>query len=111
MQNSSLAGTTPPKVGDAAPDFEASSTPGVRRQLVTYRGTPVIIGFHAPHWDPSLAEQIEQYRIWLAHDASSVVAESLLVPNDSTVAALYGVTGRVAVFVVDEDGQIAWRYL
>ena len=102
---------SPIDVGDIAPDFDLLAFTGERRWLSDYRGLPVVVAFHPPHWDPTLADQLAQYKTSLASRLGESVAEAFLVRNDDVAAMRFGVGGARAVFVIDADGTIAWRHV
>jgi len=103
--------TAPLHIGDVAPDFDLLRFTGKRRWLSDHRGAPVVVAFHPPQWDPTLADQIEQYKTSLASRLAEPVAETFLVRNDDLAAMRFGVDGSSAVFVIDASGMIAWRYI
>lgn len=110
MHNSLLDRTTGPlDVGDVAPDFDLHRFTGDRRWLSDRRGSSVIVAFHPARWDPTLAEQIEQCKEWLASNADEPFAETYLLRNDDLAAMRFGVDGSIAVFAIDACGLIAWR--
>jgi len=102
---------SPIDVGDAAPDFDLLPFTGEHRWLSDYRGSPVVVAFHPPHWDPTLADQLAQYKASLTSRLKDSVAEAFLVRNDDVAAMRFGVDGVRAVFVVDADGTITWRHI
>jgi len=103
--------TAPLAIGEVAPDFDLHRFTGKRRWLSDYRGSPVVVAFHPPRWDPALADQIERYKASVALRLDEPVAETFLVRNDELSAMRFGVDGASAVFVVDAGGMIAWRYV
>jgi len=112
MHNASLdCATSPVGIGDVAPDFDLLALTGEPRWLSDYRGSPVVVAFHPPHWDPTLADQVEQYKTSMASRLGEPVAEAFLLRNDEIAAMRFGVEGSSAVFVVDANGTIAWRHV
>ena len=102
---------TPLDVGEAAPDFDLLPYTGRRRWLSDHRGAPVVVAFHPPHWDPTLADQLEQYKTSLASQLDEPLAEAFLVRSDDITAMRFGVDGSSAVFVIDAHGTIVWRHI
>ncbi|MBV9848295.1 MAG: redoxin domain-containing protein [Armatimonadetes bacterium] len=121
-------------VGMAAPDFPFSPTPEKPNSLSDLRGQPVVLAFFPAGWDPARAEQIAQYNAILSHLPSlnaelldlsvdgpyrrlAFAGEQVQVPfvteavPGGAVAQRYGVAGRTALFVVDAEGIIRWRYI
>ncbi|HEY5060166.1 MAG TPA: 2Fe-2S iron-sulfur cluster-binding protein [Gemmatimonadaceae bacterium] len=92
--------------GDSAPDFVLPAAGGPSCWLSDLRGTPVVLAFHDPAWDPARTDHIKGFRDLAATDARTV-----LIQNDGPVADRYGVGGDSAVFVIDAGGRIVWRYL
>ena len=98
---------TPLGVGDRAPDLSGGARfPRSSAEQAGQRAS-VVLGFHPPHWDPTLQEQIRSFAP-LAAEAS---VEPVLISNDHPLAAQFGVTNCSAVFVIDGDGRIAWRHV
>ena len=118
--------------GRPAPDFLLPTTGGtLPRHLTDLRGRPVLLAFSPPGWDPAQAEaQAQMHRIFarsgfsgellgLSQTSEGIEAafggedETLPVltaPLSGDAAALYGVSGRQALFVLDEDGIIRWQF-
>jgi xanthine dehydrogenase YagT iron-sulfur-binding subunit len=115
----------PPALGSAAPEFGG---------LAELRGRPVVLAFFPPGWDPARTEQIEQYNAILAnlpgrqtkmidvclpqsavrvdHGGESMRVTVLSGFDENRDAAgLYGVSGRQALFLIDESGIVRWRYI
>jgi xanthine dehydrogenase YagT iron-sulfur-binding subunit len=90
---------SPLSIGDAAPAL-ASILPG----------TPVVLAFHDPEWDPARREALAAYRNLLPNPGN-VLPEPVLLPNNGPEAAAFGVASCSAVFVLDEDSHIAWRHV
>jgi xanthine dehydrogenase YagT iron-sulfur-binding subunit len=101
----------PPSVGDTAPDFEcpAGRSGVVAGQRLSHRrGGPVIVAFHEPCWDPARDVEINSHRQLIGGESSP---EPTMIRNDDPAAAVYGVTGGSAVFVIDARGKISWRHV
>jgi len=124
-------------VGDPAPDFELGGTEGPFR-LSAHRGERVVLLFYPGDDTPVCTKQFCSYRD-RAEDVSQLGATivgissqdldshrafvakhglniPLLADVDRSVARLYGAGASVlgtrrAVFVVDEDGVIAYRHV
>ncbi len=118
--------------GSSAPDFPIASAAGLpESRLSDLRGQPVLLAFSPPGWDPARAEGLAQInRILSVSGAGELLRVSpgtgaaraefagedvpISVLTDSQIpaeaAALYGVAGRQALFVVDTDGVIRWQY-
>ena len=118
--------------GSPAPDFllfSSADTP--LRRLSDLRGRPVLLAFSPPGWDPARAEGLAQINRVFAQSGfsgellglsqTSEGAEAvfggedealpvLTVPLSGDAAALYGVSGRQALFVLDAEGTIRWQY-
>ncbi len=119
--------------GSPAPDFTLSSSPGrPAARLSALRGRPVLLAFSPPGWDPARAEGLAQInRIFsragfsgelLRFSPQSEWTEAAFGGEDETLpvltaplsgdaAALYGVSGRQALFVLDAEGIIRWSYV
>lgn len=120
--------------GSTAPDFSLPSQSGPL-SLTDLRGHPVVLAFAPPGWDPSLHMQMALYNdivtqlapsgaqllgitmqdIWCNLDFTGpdLLRFPLLHDFDpeGTVARLYGVYGERAIFVIDGQGIIRWRYV
>src|SRR5215510_2841275 len=110
----------------SAPDFLIANPDGSgHTRLSDFRGSPVVLSFHPPNWDPCRAEQIALFNrllarflgpgetlvsmslegIWCHLQFDDQVARlPLLRAPDGDIAASYGVSGASAVFVLDGDG-------
>ncbi len=119
--------------GSPAPDFPLSLSPGLPpRRLSDLRGRPVLLAFSPPGWDPARAEGLAQInRIFaqsgfsgelLGLSQTSEGTEALFggedealpvlsAPLSGEAAALYGVSGQQALFVLDEGGIIRWQFV
>ena len=124
--------TNPLSPGTSAPDFRLSTFAGQpTSRLSDLRGQPVLLAFSPPGWDPAQAETLTQInRIFgqsgfsgellsLLPEGAATQAEfageapiSLLADHQlpSEAAALYGVAGQQALFVLDADGVVRWSY-
>src|SRR3954454_7185912 len=125
------------KVGDTAPDFELDGTQG-RFKLSDHRGERVVLLFYPGDFTPVCTKQFcsysDRYEEIDALDATvvGISAQSverhhefqsmhgipipLLADEDRAVAKACGVTQpllgtRRAVFIVDEEGRIAYRHV
>lgn len=121
-------------VGSTAPDFSLPAQSGTL-SLSDLRGQPVILAFAPPGWDPSLHMQMALYNDIVAQLAPSgaqllgitmqdiwcnldFTGQDLLrfpllrdFDREGAVARLYGVYGERAIFVIDAEGCIRWRYV
>ena len=125
------------KVGDAAPDFELDGTEG-RFRLSDHRGKRVVLLFYPGDFTPVCTKQFcsyaERAEDMSALDATVVgisaqdvdshskfVTENgipvpLLADPDKKVAKAYGASAPVvgtrrAVFIVDEEGKLAYKHV
>ncbi len=128
-------------VGMAAPDFSLPSTTGKEIRLSQMQGKPVILAFYPADWSPVCGEQMVLYNevleMFAEYDAQLVgisvdgpwshraFAEDrkLRFPLLSDfepkgeVARKFGVyrdqqgTAERALFVLDADGVIRWKYI
>lgn len=118
--------------GSPAPDFLLfPSAAAPRRRLSDLRGRPVLLAFSPPGWDPAHAEGLAQINRVFAQSGFSgellglsqtsegteaafggedETLPVLTAPLSGDAAALYGVSGRQALFVLDEGGIIRWRF-
>ena len=118
--------------GQPAPDFLLPTTAGTpKRHLFDLRGRPVLLAFSPPGWDPAQAEaQAQMHRIFArssfsgellglsqtsngteaAFGGEDETLPILTAPLSGDTAALYGVSGRQALFVLDESGVIRWQF-
>ena len=126
-----------PQLGDLAPDFELDGTDG-RFKLSDYRGERVVLLFYPGDFTPVCTKQMcsysDRWEDFAKLDATLVgisaqsverhhqfqsmhdIPMPLLADVDRSVAKAYGVSQpilgtRRAVFVVDEDGRIAYRHV
>jgi peroxiredoxin Q/BCP len=126
-----------PQLGDLAPDFELDGTDG-RFKLSDYRGERVVLLFYPGDFTPVCTKQMcsysDRWEDFAKLDATLVgisaqsverhhqfqsmhdIPMPLLADVDRSVAKAYGVSQpilgtRRAVFVLDEDGRIAYRHV
>ena len=126
-----------PNVGDTAPDFELDGTDGPFR-LSEHRGRRVVLLFYPGDFTPVCTKQFCSYAersddltaldaVVVGISAQPVdrheefkqmhsIPVPLLADSDRKVAKAYGVTQpllgtRRAVFIVDEDGRVAYRHV
>jgi hypothetical protein len=69
-----------------------------------------VIAFHPPLWDPARQDELDAC-LTRVDSARRAWSTRTSIANDHPDAARFGVTGLAAVFIVDEDGIIAWRYV
>ena len=128
-------------VGQTAPDFKLESTPGKEISLSDLRGHPVVLVFYPADWSPVCGDQVALYNEMLPvfgdYDAEIVgisvdgawchaafasdrkLRFPLLADFEpkGEVARRYGVyeaaggTAQRALFVIDADGVVRWRYV
>jgi peroxiredoxin len=131
----------PLEAGTVAPDFELKSTPDQSVRLQELRGKNVVLVFYPADWSPVCSDQLGLYQQLMPEfdklDAEIVgisvdgIWSHIAFAKDrnlhfpllsdfnprGAVASAYGVfdeklgTSGRALFVVDEDGKIAWSYL
>ena len=127
--------------GTAAPDFSLPSTPDQKVSLSEFRGRPVILAFYPADWSPVCGDQMALYNevldefqqfqaelIGISVDgawchAAFASQNKLRFPlladfePKGAVARAYGVYNEKdgvcerALFVIDPDGVIHWRYV
>lgn len=125
------------KVGDEAPDFELDGTEG-RFKLSDHRGERVVLLFYPGDFTPVCTKQFCSYAE-RADDMSSLdalvvgisaqdvdshikfrdekdVPVQLLADTDKSVAKAYGANApmvgtRRAVFIVDAEGELAYKHV
>ncbi|HEV7491141.1 MAG TPA: redoxin domain-containing protein [Rhodanobacteraceae bacterium] len=128
-------------VGQSAPDFALQSTPDRRVSLSDLRGRPIVFVFYPADWSPVCGDQVALYNemlpIFADYDAQ-IVGISVdsawchaAFANDrrlhfplladfepkGEVARSYGVydteggTAQRALFVIDAQGVVRWRYV
>src|SRR3954451_17457216 len=125
------------KVGKPAPDFTLDGTSG-RFKLSDHRGERVVLLFYPGDFTPVCTKQFCSYSdrwedverldatvvgisaqsVERHHEFQSLhgIPMPLLADEDRAVAKAYGVTQpllgtRRAVFIVDEEGRIAYRHV
>ncbi|HYV98410.1 MAG TPA: hypothetical protein VE967_13195 [Gemmatimonadaceae bacterium] len=118
-----------PGPGDIAPNI---SIPGTPLGLHALRGEPLLVILHATAWDPGRETNIFAFnriirnapggfaaRLLATTGGGSLrhllfqddLAISVIATADPVVAAQFNVRSPSAVFVVDEESRIRWRYL
>ena len=130
-----------PSAGQPAPDFALESAPGQRLSLSSLRGHPVVLVFYPADWSPVCGDQVALYNEMLPifgdYDARIVgisvdgvwshaafakdrkLRFPLLADFEpkGDIARRYGVydagagTAERALFVIDADGIVRWRYV
>jgi peroxiredoxin len=128
-------------VGQAAPDFSLHSTPDQSLSLSELRGRPVVLVFSPADWSPVCGDQVSLYNEMLSEFrgyGAEILGISVdgvwchtAFANDrklrfplladfepkGDVARRYGVyevadgTSQRALFVIDADGIVRWRYV
>ncbi|MGH7531320.1 MAG: redoxin domain-containing protein [Gemmatimonadales bacterium] len=132
---------TPAPQGSEAPDFDLMAADGQRITLRECRGSPVILVFYPADWSPVCGDQVSLYNeilpeferygarllgisvdgMWChrAFAENRKLRYRLLADFEpkGAVARRYGVyrdqdgTSERALFVIDADGMIRWRYV
>ncbi|HEX6833073.1 MAG TPA: redoxin domain-containing protein [Rudaea sp.] len=130
-----------PDVGEPAPDFTLHSTPDQSVSLAQFRGSPVVLVFYPADFSPVCGDQVSLYNEMLhefrAHKATLLGISvdgvwchaafasdrklhfPLLADFEpkGEVARRYGVYDsdggfcERALFVIDGDGIVRWRYV
>jgi len=132
--------TTSPAVGDLAPDFTLPGTSPTTGDtdftLSAARGKPVVLAFYPGDETPVCTRQLCSYQsdlgdlagldaqLWgissqdldshRRFQAKRGLTFPLLSDTDNTVFTAYGLgslLNRRAIFVIDADGQIAWKHV
>jgi len=126
-------------VGQAAPEFTLPSAPGRNLSLSELRGHPVVLVFYPADWSPVCGDQVALYNemlpvfgdarivgisvdgVWshAAFARDRKLGFPLLADFEpkGEVARRYGVydagsgTAERALFVIDADGVVRWRYV
>jgi peroxiredoxin len=128
-------------VGQAAPDFSLHSTPDQIVSLAQLRGRPIVLVFYPADWSPVCGDQVSLYNEMLsvfggydaqvigvsvdgawchtAFSADRKLRFPLLADFEpkGDVARRYGVyneqggVSERALFVIDAEGIIRWRYV
>lgn len=129
------------EIGKQAPDFELHATPDQTIKLSDFKGKNIILAFYPADWSPVCSDQMALYNEMLkffgkknaqlfgvsvdstwCHGAFSKDRKlhfPLLADFEpkGKVSKAYGVydeklgESKRALFVIDEDGKIAWSYL
>ena len=93
-----------------APDFALPD--GTRAH--NWRGRPMIVAFAPDEWNPARGASGELYAGLAAQFGAQIVDAGgdawHAFDSDGAVAAQFGVQGQRAVFVLDEEGAIAWNW-
>ncbi len=93
-----------------APDFTLPD--GTR--AMQKRGRPLIVAFAPDEWNPARAASSELYATLAEQFGAQVVDAGgddwHAFDSDGDVAAQFGVSGQRAVFVLDENGAVAWQW-
>jgi peroxiredoxin len=127
--------------GDTAPDFELNATPDQKIKLKDFKGKNVILAFYPADWSPVCSDQMALYNEMLKYfnkydaqifgvSVDSVWCHLAFAENrklhfplladfepKGAVSKAYGVyddevgESKRALFVIDEEGKIAWSYL
>jgi len=127
--------------GAKAPDFELNATPDQKIKLKDFKGKNVILAFYPADWSPVCSDQMALYNemlkyfnkyeaqifgisvdsVWchLAFSSDRKLHFPLLADFEpkGEVSKAYGVyddesgESKRALFVIDEEGNIAWSYL
>lgn len=98
---------SPLGVGSVAPDFVLAEPVGdaCAATLHALRGRTVLLLLSPPHWDPARDELASLY-------AADPATRPLVVVDDrQATVQRFGVGDATALFVVDEEGVIRWRYV
>jgi len=128
-------------VGQPAPDFSLNATPDQKLTLSELRGRPVVLVFYPADWSPVCGDQVSLYNEMLSEfrsHSAEILGISvdgvwchgafasdrklhfpLLADFEpkGDVARRYGVyeettgTSQRALFVIDADGIVRWRYV
>ncbi|MGH8172218.1 MAG: redoxin domain-containing protein [Rhodanobacteraceae bacterium] len=128
-------------IGQPAPDFSLHSTPDQKLSLSELRGRAVILVFYPADWSPVCGDQVSLYNEMLAEfrgygaeilgiSVDGVWCHAAFASNRTLhfplladfepkgeVARRYGVyeetsgTSQRALFVIDAEGIVRWRYV
>ena len=95
-------------IGDAAPDFALMELgTDSAQKLSDLRGSTVLVILASAHWDPAKEDLAGMYAV-----GAGTHAWIRIVSNGRPeIASLFGVRDTTALFVVDEQGVIRWRYV
>src|SRR2546423_14161271 len=95
-------------VGDAAPDFALVELGADSSQMLSdLRGSTVLVILASAHWDPVKEELAGMYAVGAGTQANIRIVSD----GRPEVASLFGIRDTTALFVVDEQGVIRWRYV
>jgi xanthine dehydrogenase YagT iron-sulfur-binding subunit len=95
-------------IGDAAPDFAFMESGADSSQMLSdLRGSTVLVILTSAHWDPVKEELAGMYAVGAETQATIRVVSN----GRPEIASLFGVRDTTALFVVDEQGVIRWRYV
>ena len=95
-------------IGDPAPDFALMAPRADSSQkLSDLRGSTVLVILDSAHWDPVKEELAGMYAVGAGTQATIQIVSD----GRPEVASLFGVRDTTALFVVDEQGVIRWRYV
>ena len=127
--------------GDTAPDFKLAAPDGEKTSLMEYRGQPVILAFYPADWSPVCSDQMSLYNEvlplfeeydaqllgisvdgrWSHHAYSEDRNLNFPLLADfepkGEISKQYGVydyeagLSLRALFVIDAEGVIRWRYI
>ncbi len=79
-----------------------------------WRGRPLIVAFAPDDWNPARAQQNEIWHQLAAQFGAEIVDTSSddwhAFDSHGETAMRFGVRGQRAIFVIDENGQIAWQW-
>jgi len=119
-------------MGQQPPDFTLVTAAGESRRLSEFRGSPLLLVFHPPGWDPARQAHVDAYNRLIAHLPGVAAARLVSVGGDgpwrslafgdddvsipvldgeASAARAFGVEGEAAVFVIDADGLVRWRHV
>jgi xanthine dehydrogenase YagT iron-sulfur-binding subunit len=95
-------------VGDTAPDFALMESGTDSAQMLSdLRGSTVLVILASAHWDPVKEELAGMYAL----GAESQATIRIVSDGRPEVAGVFGIRDATALFVVDEQGVIRWRYV
>jgi xanthine dehydrogenase YagT iron-sulfur-binding subunit len=95
-------------IGDAAPDFALMESGSDSSQMLSdLRGSTVLVILASAHWDPVKEELAGMY----AGGAGTRASIRIVSNGRPEIASRFGVGDITALFVVDEQGVIRWRYV
>ena len=93
-----------------APDFELPDGSRAWHR----RGRPLIVAFAPDEWNPAHAQQNELWQQLAAQFGAEIVDTSCddwhALESGGETATRFGVCGERAIFVIDENGFIAWSW-